>query len=316
MNRLLLIPTPRPIGICAICVMAMCFIFGLLCKEPVLPLIGAVFVCCIVYCFLSLLFLALFHKKKAASLSVRIVPEKASIGENAAIKLSQKTSFFQMPGTLIRYKLLLTTKDNKKIACVFDGSLFEKMSADFQIARRGAYYGIYDELALQDIFGFFYTALKLPQDKNARLLAMPIPATSIPEMHSPANGENRRNETETRKTEELTEQRPYTPGDDPRRINWKLYSHAGELFVRQEEREPPPHSQFVLLIDTDVDASLYSFEKGVAAVDSLCSIALAALLEKKTYGDEVLFGYTGGDDVKSGSPAELSAYPAYTAIGC
>jgi hypothetical protein len=308
-------PKPRPIGVFALCIAALSFTAGFLRKEPVLPLVGAVFICCLAYCFLSVFFLALLHRKKTLMIFTRIVPEKVNIHENAEILLSQKISFFQMPGVLIRYKLLLTTKDNKKIEYVFDGNFFKNKSSDFPAARRGAYYGMYDDLVFQDIFGFFYNVLKLPQDKSERLLVMPVPAEAVPAARYLASGEKRRSETKIHKTDDLTEQRPYVPGDDPRRINWKLYSHAGELFVRQEEHEPPPHSQFILLLDTDADSVLYSVKEGLDAVDSLCSIALSLLIEKESSGAEVLFGYTGGE-VKSGPPAELSAYPACTMPGC
>jgi hypothetical protein len=308
-------PKPRPIGVFALCIAVLSFAAGFFRKEPVLPLVGAVFICCLVYCFLSVFFLALIHRKKALMIFTRIVPEKVNIHENAAMLLSQKISFFQMPGILIRYKLLLATKDNKKIEYVFGGSFFKNGLADFQAARRGAYYGMYDNLVFQDIFGFFYNALKLPQDKSERLLVMPVPAETVPAVPYLASGEKRHSKTKIHKTDDLTEQRPYVPGDDPRRINWKLYSHAGELFVRQEEREPPPHSQFILLIDTDADNVLYSAKEGLDAVDSLCSIALSLLIEKASSGAEVLFAYTGGE-VKSGLPAELSAYPACTLPGC
>ncbi|MDR2659094.1 MAG: DUF58 domain-containing protein [Spirochaetaceae bacterium] len=308
-------PKPRYIGIFSLCIAVFSFTAGFLRKEPVLPLIGAVFIACLAYCFLSVFFLALIHRKKAAVLSVKIIPEKINIHENVTAFLSQKIIFFQMPGILIRYKLLLATKDNKKIEYIFKGNFFKKTSADFPAERRGAYYGIYDNLIFQDIFGFFYSVLKLPHDSGERLLVMPSPAEFVPAARYLASGTARRSETEIRRTDDLTEQRPYIPGDDPRRINWKLYSHAGELFVRQEEREPPPHSQFILLIDTYADSNLYSADKGVAAVDALCSIALSLLIEKTASGTEVLFSYTGGV-IKSGISAELLSYPACTMPDC
>jgi len=87
------------------------------------------------------------------------------------------------------------------------------------------------------------------------------------------------------------------PGDDPRRINWKLYGHGGELIVRQGEREPPPSSAVTILIDTQYD-SLYSSNNeagnsAVESVDLLCENALAII---NSAGKEinVQIGYTGG----------------------
>lgn len=300
------LPKPRPIGIFTICVAALGFIAGIIRKEPVLILAGAVFAFCLAYCFLSVFFTALLCKRKAALLSVRMAPERVTAGKSGTMQLSRQTHFFQMPTVLVRYKLLLATKDGKKIEYVFDRSFFKEASADFSAPGRGAYYGAYDSLVVQDVFGFFCCGLRLPQDRAERLLVLPVPAETHPAARLLANGAERRNETELRRTDDLTEQRPYIPGDDPRRINWKLYSHAGELFVRQEEREPPPHSQFVLLVDTDADGGLYTAEEGAAAVDDLCSMALSLLLEKTASGVEALFGFTGGG-FKSGPDGELPA---------
>lgn len=300
------LPKPRPIGIFTICVAALGFMAGIPRKEPVLILAGAVFMFCLAYCFLSVFLTALLCKRKAVVLSARIVPEKVTVGKNGTLQLSRQTHFFQMPAVLVRYKLLLATKDGKKIEYVFDRSFFKEASADFSAPRRGAYYGAYDSLVVQDAFGFFCRAMPLPQDRAERLLVLPVPAETHPAVRLLENGAERRNETELRRTDDLTEQRPYIPGDDPRRINWKLYSHAGELFVRQEERAPPPHSQFVLLVDTDADGGLYPVEEGGAAVDVLCSIALSLLLEKTASGIEVLFGFTGGS-LKSGMVCEIPA---------
>ncbi|MDR2803508.1 MAG: DUF58 domain-containing protein [Treponema sp.] len=307
-------PTPRPIGIFSICAAALGFTVGLLRKEPVLPLAGTVFIVCLAYCFLSIFFLGLIHRKKAAALSVRMIPERINVNKNGTMQLSQKVYFFQMPAILIRYKLMLSTKDNKKIESVFDGDFFKKMTADFQTVRRGAYYGMYDNLIIQDIFGFFCCALKVPQGKNERLLVLPAPAETFPPALPLSGGLERRSENSIHRTDDLTEQRPYIPGDDPRRINWKLYSHAGELFVRQEDREPPPHSEFILLIDTEAGSELYPGHEGPAAVDALCSAALTLLMEKAASGAGVLLGFTGGE-IRDGNAAELSAMLAYPVFG-
>ena len=311
------LPKPRPIGIFTLSVAALGFLAGAARKEPVLILAGAVFSFCLAYCFLSVFLTAALQRKKAAALSARIVPEKVTVRKNAALLLSRQIHFFQMPAVLVRYKLLLATKDDKKIEHIFDFSFFKKASADFPAPGRGAYYGPYDSLTVQDVFGFFCQATPLPQDRAERLLARPVPSETHPAIRLLASGAERRNETELRKTDDLTEQRPYIPGDDPRRINWKLYSHAGELFVRQEERAPPPHSRFVLLMDTDADSTLYSAEEGAAAVDSLCAAALSLLQEKTASGIDALFGFTGGG-LKNGPDGELPtllAYPYRTTPG-
>ncbi|MDR0656480.1 MAG: DUF58 domain-containing protein, partial [Treponema sp.] len=182
----------------------------------------------------------------------------------------------------------------------------------FTVRERGAYYGPRDELAVFDVPGFFRLSFPVPQEDDPRLLAVPIPAEEPIPLSIRSGGEEQRSEPHFRRTDDLTDHRPYIPGDDPRRINWKLYGHAGDLFVREGEPEPPPHSRLVILLDTQADPGLYSPEAGRRAVDLLCSNALAAALEFSGRGMEVSIGHTGGR-IREGNAQELApalAWPA------
>lgn len=53
----------------------------------------------------------------------------------------------------------------------------------------------------------------------------------------------------TERNDDLLDSRPYHPGDDTRRINWKTYAHGGELFVRIGEEVPPPAHLATVEID-------------------------------------------------------------------
>jgi uncharacterized protein (DUF58 family) len=128
-----------------------------------------------------------------------------------------------------------------------------------------------------DIFGFFRAGQKIQRPDTAPLLAVParhelrsaLRAASGGIETDPKTGGIRLNK------ENLTDQRPYIAGDDPRRINWKLYGHVGDLFVREDEREKPPHSEITLFCDTVIDTGLYTAEEGRLTVDKLCTLALS-----------------------------------------
>jgi uncharacterized protein (DUF58 family) len=174
-----------------------------------------------------------------------------------------------------------------------------------------------------DIFGFFLAAFALPQDPGARFLSLPQPAPKPLSIEFRSGGAEQRSQPRFTRTDNLIDHRPYIPGDDPRRINWKLYSHAGDLFVREGEPEPPPHSKLTLLIDTQIDMGIfparrfsprdYAAETARRAVDLLCENALALVMEYSGRGLEIAVGYTGGKLPRTGSPAELAALLAYPA---
>jgi hypothetical protein len=117
------------------------------------------------------------------------------------------------------------------------------------------------------------------------------------------------------RTDNLIDHRPYIPGDDPRRINWKLYGHGGGLFVREGEREPPPHSNLIILIDTEYDPLLYTVLAARRGIDLLCENALAAAIACTESGMDVVIGFTGGG-VHGGKAKELASALARPAALC
>jgi uncharacterized protein (DUF58 family) len=146
---------------------------------------------------------------------------------------------------------------------------------------------------------------------------MPAPAAETIPVYVQSGGDSQRQTLRYQRTDNLIDHRPYIPGDDPRRINWKLFGHAGDLFVREGEPEPPPHSKLSILIDTLADPAFYSPAEGRRAVDLLCENALAVALEYNLRGMEITLGFSGGElsAVKPGELAAFLSYPAATLPG-
>jgi len=299
------IPKPQTLGSFVILVTVLAFIAGWLRNELALTLLGTVFLTILVYCFFGIFFLGIIQRRKARSLSLVVVSETAGAGKEGGLLIKtgsgdppKKNYFWRFPAILIRCELKLETKDGRVIRHYADPGM-ENYSS-FPAKERGAYYSgsraqEYDRLVIFDAPGLF--SLSLPAGKpggNARLLVLPQPGEEPIHFSLKSGGIEQRNEYHYRKSEERTDNRPYVPGDDPRRINWKLYSHAplGELLVREGEPEPPPHSRILLLIDTEVDRNLYTADEGRQAVDLLCESALAAALEFTARGLDILIGYT------------------------
>ena len=290
-------------GVFVILVTVLAFAAGWLRNELALTLLGTVFLTILAYCFFGVFFLALLHRGKAGSLSMAISPEAVAAGKDAELCVSGgavrgRMGFWRLPAILVRCELCLETKDGRVIRHFADPD-FDK-SSGFPVRERGAYYaggsGACDRLIIFDAPGFFRFSFPVRQHGSPRLLAFPSPAGESVPLSLRSGGSDQLREAHYRKSEELTDHRPYIPGDDPRRINWKLYGHAplGELFVREAEPEPPPHSRLLILIDTAADRDLYTLNEGRLAVDLLCECALAAALEFSGKGMSILTGYSGG----------------------
>ncbi|WP_010263954.1 DUF58 domain-containing protein [Treponema primitia] len=297
---------------------------GALRKELALTLVGGVFLVVLAFSVIAALILGGIHSKRARLLSSRFLNRNIPAGKNAEVILNRdkagKGRFFRLPGILIRYEIRLTTRDGREIRHLFDPDGKEEASYSFPVPERGAYYGEADRFFIGDILGLFRFYLPLPSDswsadKSPRILALPQAAAEPIPVYILSGGESQRQNVRYQRTDNLIDHRPYVPGDDPRRINWKLYGHApsNELFVREGEPEPPPHSRLIVLVDTLTDPALYSPAAGRRSVDLLCENALAIALEYQHRGMELSIGYTGGSSITEGTGAELAealAYPA------
>lgn len=79
---------------------------------------------------------------------------------------------------------------------------------------------------------------------------------------------------------ELTEARPYHPGDDPRQIHWGMYAHTGDLFVRIGDEIPPPTGDRVVAVDLNAAQT-------PEAVDTLTAVALGLAERAAAEGETV-----------------------------
>ena len=296
-----LLPRPRSMGSFFILLSVLAFIAGRIRNELALTLLGTLFLIILAYCFFGVFLLGLVNRRKGQNLSMVITGAALPAGGEGELCVTNnlpqaKNNFWRLPMVLIRCELFIETRDGRVIRHYANPGV-DKYSK-FPVRERGAYYGERDSFIVFDAPGFFRLAFPLQHNTpgNVRLLAVPRQAEETIPLSLKSGGTEERNEPHYRKSDELIDHRPYIPGDDPRRINWKLYSHTpmGDLFVREGENEPPPRSRLLILIDTEVDHSLYSPDEGRKAVDLLCESALAAAQEFSNRGMDILVGYTGG----------------------
>ncbi|MDR0527490.1 MAG: DUF58 domain-containing protein, partial [Spirochaetaceae bacterium] len=281
-SYLSILPRPKAGALAALLLSAAGLCFGMVQNEVVLLLCAFMLAVPLVWSFIALVFLAVLHKRRRFHVAA---PELKVTGAGSKLffylnEQNRPSKFRLPPAIIIRYRLLLTTKDNRRIWRVFGPELWKHGKALCEIKRRGAYFGEMDEVVFSDVFGFFEHRKPVEAGAEARLLVQPEFKTLFNFSPAFSGGSRRRTEQRVIKTDDLIEQRPYVPGDDPRRINWKLLSHAGGLFVREEEREPPPHTRFVLLICAEAAGGLYKAADeapGAAETDLLCEAAFVIM---------------------------------------
>jgi hypothetical protein len=297
-----------PSGFFILVIIAVAFATGSIRQELALSLVGAILLAVWLYCLVLGFMSALVHRNRAFRMRIGLSPRDITAGMAVELLYKELSRFLRIPGILIRCRLCLETKDGRRVEHIFDPGL---PAGPLTVPLRGAYYSHGDELRVFDAFHIFAFSWPLYREAEARLLVSPRPAEEGLPLKPRPGGRERRSGVHYLHNDDLIDHRPYIPGDDPRRINWKLYSHgpSNALFVREGEPEPPPHSRFLILVDTETDRTLYSPGAGPDAVDLLCVQAMTIALDLAGRGMDVLTGYTGGN-IQEGDAAQAMAWPA------
>ena len=117
---------------------------------------------------------------------------------------------------------------------------------------RGRYFYKRLYLNIRDFAGFFAAACTQPPCLSIPYIvvqpALPPQKTVFPDLRSRAVNDLPSQE----RTHELYESRPYFPGDDPRKIHWKLYAHTNTLSIKLGAFEPPPVKRLTIYIEEPV----------------------------------------------------------------
>src|SRR5690606_30542286 len=81
---------------------------------------------------------------------------------------------------------------------------------------------------------------------------------------------------------EFSQFRSYQPGDDLRRVDWKLYGRSDRFFIRESEAET---SRAVRLVLDATGSMAHSFANGISTLDYARVLAAALSLVAQRQGD-------------------------------
>jgi hypothetical protein len=299
--------------------MGLCFCIGILKFEIGLTLIGGVLAILFTYTAIAMFF-SIQYITKNSQFSCSIQPVEARSSESITIQIQADVPhpiIQKLPGIIFRYEVFLSTNDEKHIHIVhplfhaITSTLLPHKDVHPEVHPRGAYYGKQDYLAIYDCSGLFRYTIPLPIYDQARLIVFPEPAPFYPVSEHHAGGVVTREDKTYTRTEDLIEHRSYTPGDDFRRINWKLFGHSGDLFIRQGELEPPPQAEFSIILDCSVDTELFSQEAAQQAIDILAEQALGLTIALQEHRLSTVVGYTGSalQEVTAHTAPRVFAFP-------
>jgi len=83
---------------------------------------------------------------------------------------------------------------------------------------------------------------------------------------------------------EFSEYRPYTPGDDPRGLDWKLYARSDRYFIKRFENETNRHVYLVLDRSRSMGFGTLAYDKSQYAVTLAATLAYFLSLQRDSVG--------------------------------
>jgi uncharacterized protein (DUF58 family) len=229
--------------------------------------------------------LSLRHRNTTAPdwLTVVLPSSGVSAGEDAEAHVAARLPRVVAPGFAVRLTLPLAWHDRRI------DSISQRLSPGrnqdsvrFRAAHRGVYTSREAVLEMRDILGFTVHRLAVPL-RESLIVFPPLHASDELARFMEQADESSVYARRRRRSEELLEARKYYPGDDMRRLNWKVFAHLNELFLRVGEEVPPPESRILIVLDSTANP-LVPHDLAADYLDSLvdsCASLLVSLLVKR-----------------------------------
>ncbi|GEM_PF-3716376 len=211
---------------------------------------------------------------RRAARNAEILPDSAVIGFPQVLKVDPLRRSF-LPGIRLSWQWILRFGPFRyQMAAPLP--VKAAGSALLLLPRRGEWAGR-SFLRAGDSFGFFHFDYPLEDGECVSVppLISTLDASDIPGRPAASAAAAPRLKEDT---EERLERRSYVPGDDPRKLDWKVYARTGEMLVRVGEEAVPDRGRLWLLV---VSPSVKRFRKKAQVYRlDVCLEAAAALAQR------------------------------------
>lgn len=167
-----------------------------------------------------------------------------------------KFSAFDKTVKIKEYQSTILTKDKNKIRF------------NIKFDRHGDFILKDFNLLIRDIFGFTEYCIKINFCHTINIQPYFLSEIEIP-ISASEGGDQIIQSIKKINSTDFFDNRKYYPGDDIRRINWKIFAHSNELHIRQEEKIPPKVGE-IFLIFAPYSDNLFEYEY-------ICSIFLSTV---------------------------------------
>jgi uncharacterized protein (DUF58 family) len=226
---------------------------GIVRSELAVLLWGAAFVILVVYATIGVLLMRAVVARRIGvehdEVRLSIEPARVHRGGSATARMSAPLPARRLPGIRLygTTRLDWSGRTARSSALVDVGS--RRVEIPLDTGRRGVYALTGASIVARDLLGFCSAPVPVPASGMLTVLPNAV-ETPVAATVATAGGEHRVHAAHRRRSEELFETRRYVPGDDPRKINWKLFARWNELLVRIGEEVPPPRSRVLCYLLT------------------------------------------------------------------
>lgn len=122
----------------------------------------------------------------------------------------------------------------------------EKLNFNYKFKNHGDFTVKNIKFILRDIFGFTEFSYKIRSNFKITVYPYYNDNIKVPFFNNKDGSEVLQSVIRINSTD-FFENRKYYPGDDPRKINWKIFAHIKELHVREIEKIPPKIGQIYII---------------------------------------------------------------------
>lgn len=215
------------------------------------------------------------------TLTVRFRAEKSSVVRGESVRLRVMLRH-RCPLPVAPLTLRIRSADGEApypLACPAKAFRFGDVRQTLFCAHVGCFpFGV-EEIRVEDLFGFFSVRARVPGAESEALTVLPRVSLCAPLAFSPGDSDDESLTARAFEDATLpTDLRAYHPGDELKKIHWKLSMRRKELLVRVYEQPAKPDA--VLLVDC-APPSVSEGSDAACVRDAICeaaaSVASAAL---------------------------------------
>ncbi len=210
-----------------------------------------------------------FFNRGNGKLEISIPNRGLFIGEESNVIAKLKVPHFVLPGFGYAAYIEFSFYGGRNIRLFHSVSPGEsEISMSFRAGKRGMYRAKRLSLQCEDFLGL--SRLRKYFDSNESIRVYPFVAGKSEFLPRIEGGGERDEYTKRRKrSDELLEVRKYFPGDDLRKLNWNVFAHTGELFVRIGEDTFQMKSNVLVVTDCTMREGAIHELAGKTIIDRL-----------------------------------------------